>query len=277
MKAKISATGLVRIFGLSMILSVFFCSTAMAQFTILPQADPQADCKDILDKFELDTTLLSQAAKQAAEQYAQEWSNAAALNSKAANEAKQKYNDLYKQASEAQGAVEAAQKEMDNLPQCDQTVNPQACADRDAAQQKINGLSAQATGLKMQLAEAEQDWNNKQSTYEKSKSEASKANDKAMNSKYNNEMNMLGCGIKTGRVSLAMIPYYIKYFINYLLSLIGIISVFFIVLGGYFYIWGGLTEKKEKGKQFITHALMGLAIASLAWMIVNAVMAIFTS
>ena len=247
MKAKISATRMVRIFGLSMVLSVVvFCSTALAQFTILPQADPNADCKDILDKFELDTKLLSQAAKQAAEQYAQEWSDAAALNSKAANEAKQKYDDLYKQASDAQGAVEAAQKELNNLPQCDQTVNPQACADRESAQQKINGLSAQATALKMQASEAEKDWSNKQSTYEKSQAEASKANENAMNSKYNSEMNMLGCGIKTGRISLAMIPYYIKYFINYLLSLIGIVSVFFIVLGGYFYIWGGLTEKGEK-------------------------------
>lgn len=89
--------------------------------------------------------------------------------------------------------------------------------------------------------------------------------------------NILGCAIKTGRISLSMIPYFITYFANYLLSLIGIISVLFIVLGGYFYIWGGLTDKKDKGKQYITNALTGLAVATLAWIIVNAVMALFTS
>ena len=74
-----------------------------------------------------------------------------------------------------------------------------------------------------------------------------------------------------------MLPYFVTYFANYLLGIVGILVVLFIVLGGYFYIWGGLTEKKEKGKQYITHALMGLAVASIAWILVNAVMALFTS
>lgn len=90
-------------------------------------------------------------------------------------------------------------------------------------------------------------------------------------------MNLLGCAIRTGRISLAMLPYFVTYFANYLLGIVGILVVLFIVLGGYFYIWGGLTEKKEKGKQYITHSLMGLAVASIAWILVNAVMALFTS
>jgi VIT1/CCC1 family predicted Fe2+/Mn2+ transporter len=89
--------------------------------------------------------------------------------------------------------------------------------------------------------------------------------------------NLLGCAIKTGRISLAMVPYFITYFANYLLSIVAIVCVLFIVLGGYFYIYGGIVEKKDKGKAFITHALMGLGISTLAWIIVNSVMAIFTS
>ncbi len=80
---------------------------------------------------------------------------------------------------------------------------------------------------------------------------------------------LLGCAIKTGRISLAMIPYFFTYFINFLLGMSGIITVLFIVIGGYHYVVGGLTEEKEKGKNTIKHALMGMGIALLAWTIVT--------
>ena len=83
--------------------------------------------------------------------------------------------------------------------------------------------------------------------------------------------NILGCAIKTGRISLSMIPYFITYIINFLLGLVGIISVLFIVIGGYRYVLGGLTEEKEKGKNTIMHALMGMGVALLAWTIVNVI------
>lgn len=88
---------------------------------------------------------------------------------------------------------------------------------------------------------------------------------------------ILGCAIKTGRISLQMIPYFITYISNFLLSIVGLISVLFIVLGGYQYVAGGLTDKKEKGKEYIKHALMGMAIAILAWIIVNTIITIVTS
>jgi len=89
--------------------------------------------------------------------------------------------------------------------------------------------------------------------------------------------NLLGCAIKTGRISLQMIPYFISYISNFLLSIIGLICVLFIVLGGYFYIAAGLTEGKEKGKKYISHALLGMAVAILSWIIVNVVMYAVTS
>jgi hypothetical protein len=88
---------------------------------------------------------------------------------------------------------------------------------------------------------------------------------------------ILGCAIKTGRVSLQMVPYFITYISNFLLSIVGLISMLFIVLGGYQYIAGGLTEQKEKGKQYIYHALLGMGIAIMAWVIVNMVITIITS
>lgn len=83
---------------------------------------------------------------------------------------------------------------------------------------------------------------------------------------------LLGCAIKTGRVSLQMVPYFIKYIADWLLSLVGLICVLFIVIGGYQYVVGGLTDQKEKGKKTIQHALMGMSVAILSWIIVGIVL-----
>lgn len=93
----------------------------------------------------------------------------------------------------------------------------------------------------------------------------------------NSRDNILGCGIKTGRISLRMIPYFISYFANFLLSLIGLICVLFIVIGGYYYIYGGLSQNKEKGKKTIYHALLGMSVAILSWVFINVIIAAVTS
>ncbi len=79
----------------------------------------------------------------------------------------------------------------------------------------------------------------------------------------------LGCAIKTGKITFSMIPYFVTYVTNFLLGLSGLISVLFIVIGGYHYVIGGLSEEKEKGKQTIMHALMGMGVSLLAWTIVT--------
>jgi len=80
---------------------------------------------------------------------------------------------------------------------------------------------------------------------------------------------VLGCGIKTGRITFAMIPYFVTYITNFFLGMGGIISVLFIVIGGYHYVIGGLSEEKEKGKNTIKYALMGMGLSLLAWTIVT--------
>lgn len=87
---------------------------------------------------------------------------------------------------------------------------------------------------------------------------------------------LLGCAIREGRISLNMIPYFISHFSNWLLGMIGIVAVLFIVIGGYQYILGGLTENKERGKKTIYNALMGMGLALLAWAIVNVIIAAIT-
>jgi hypothetical protein len=92
---------------------------------------------------------------------------------------------------------------------------------------------------------------------------------------YDNQ-DILGCAIKTGKVSLNMIPYFIRYVADFLLGLSGLISMLFVVVGGFMYVWGGLTDQKEKGKKTIMNALMGLGIAILSWSIIAMIIAAIT-
>lgn len=88
---------------------------------------------------------------------------------------------------------------------------------------------------------------------------------------------VLGCAIKTGRVKLYMVPYFVTYIIQYLLGIAGLIAVLFMVYGGFKYVTGGISEDKETGKKVILHALVGLVIALSAWIIVNFVQVALTS
>lgn len=79
----------------------------------------------------------------------------------------------------------------------------------------------------------------------------------------------LGCAIKTGRISLWMLPYFISYFANFFIGIAATVSLLFVLLGGFWYMTGGLTDDKEKGKKTIFYALLGMVITLLAWIFVN--------
>ena len=86
----------------------------------------------------------------------------------------------------------------------------------------------------------------------------------------------LGCAVQTGRVSLAMLPYFIQYFCNYLLGMVSLISLLFVVIGGVMYTVGEAIEKKGAGVTYIKNALIGMATAFLAWSIVSVILAAVT-
>lgn len=89
--------------------------------------------------------------------------------------------------------------------------------------------------------------------------------------------NALGCAVKLGRIRLYMMPFFITYLTKFLLGIAGLISVIFIILGGYNYATGGLTEDKEGGKKYIKNALIGLVVSLSAWIVVSLVQAVLTS
>jgi len=87
---------------------------------------------------------------------------------------------------------------------------------------------------------------------------------------------ILACGIKTGKIHLWMIPYYVVYLIEFMIGIAGLLSVLFLVMAGFQYVSSGLAEAKDKAKNTIKHALMGLGVALAAWTVVNIVQYIVT-
>jgi hypothetical protein len=87
---------------------------------------------------------------------------------------------------------------------------------------------------------------------------------------------ILGCAIKTGDIKLWMIAFYIRYLLEFVIGLVGLISVGGIIYGGYFYLFSGLTEDKEKGKNAIKNAIIGIVLSLSAWAIVNIVISLVT-
>lgn len=87
----------------------------------------------------------------------------------------------------------------------------------------------------------------------------------------------LACALKLGYVRFWMIPYFVIYALQFGIQLAGLIAVLMIVVGGYYYIAGGITDDKEKGKHIITYALGGFVLVLTSWFIVNTLLLALTS
>ncbi|MFH1284160.1 MAG: pilin, partial [Candidatus Peregrinibacteria bacterium] len=87
---------------------------------------------------------------------------------------------------------------------------------------------------------------------------------------------ILGCAIKTGDIKLWMVPFFIRYFLEFVIGIAGLVSVGGIIYGGYLYLFAGLSDDKDKGKSAIKNSVIGLVLTLTAWGIVNIVMALVT-
>lgn len=90
------------------------------------------------------------------------------------------------------------------------------------------------------------------------------------------DVDILGCAIKTGDISLWMVVFYVRFFLEFVIGLAGVLAVAGIVYGGYLYLFAGISEDKDKGKSAIKNALIGLVLTLTAWVIVNVVIALVT-
>lgn len=87
----------------------------------------------------------------------------------------------------------------------------------------------------------------------------------------------LGAKIHCGKVTLDDFPAMIVYLIQWILTLAGGIAVIMIMVGGFQYMLGGLTDDKERGKKTLIYALGGLVVSFMAWWIVELVQVWITS
>lgn len=88
---------------------------------------------------------------------------------------------------------------------------------------------------------------------------------------------ILGCAIKTGDVKLWMVPYFARYILEFIIGIAGLASVAGIIYGGYFYLFAGLSDDQQKGKNAIKNSLIALVLSLSAWAIVNIVISLVTS
>lgn len=88
---------------------------------------------------------------------------------------------------------------------------------------------------------------------------------------------ILGCALKSGEIQFWMVPYYVIFAMEFVIELAGLIVVLMIMVGGYYYIAGGLTQDKEKGKTIITYAIGGFVLTLSSWILVNILLLALTS
>ncbi len=88
---------------------------------------------------------------------------------------------------------------------------------------------------------------------------------------------ILACAIKSGNIRFWMVPYFILHALEFIVSLAALLAILMIIVGAYYYMYGGLTDDKEKGKTIIKYAIGGLILSTLSWVITNIILAALTS
>ncbi len=88
---------------------------------------------------------------------------------------------------------------------------------------------------------------------------------------------ILSCAIKSGKIKYWMLGFLIKDIIDFMVRVGALLSVLMIIVGGYYYMTGSLSDDKEKGKNTIQYAIIGLVISLLSWTVANLILLLVTS
>ena len=82
--------------------------------------------------------------------------------------------------------------------------------------------------------------------------------------------------VETGNWEWELILQLIFHWIELGVYLAGTIAVILIMIGGYQYIFGAISEDKEQGKNTIIKVLIGYSVILLAWIIVDIFISLIT-
>lgn len=88
---------------------------------------------------------------------------------------------------------------------------------------------------------------------------------------------VLACAVKTGRIKFAYVAYFATFFLSLGTVAAGTVAMLFVIIGGYQYVFSGISDGKEDAKKTIGYALGGLALSSFAWIIVQLVLSFLSS
>lgn len=256
---------LFRYLSVSCLLSMLMVAPAYAQFTLLPSTSKTiAECNDpssVFSQFLLTGQFPESSDVNNAQNFVDAQNNQ--------NDTKAKFDAIVTQSKSTDEKLKAAQNIYDN---CIKSGN--ACGAEKSVISDIQGQVQQNDAAYTKAQKDLQDANTQFSAAQAA--EAKNSSNLTGGDLASAREDILACAIKTGRASLSLIPYFITYIINFALGMVGLISVLFIVIGGYRYVVGGLGEDKEKGKKTISSALMGMGLALLAWSIVNIILKAIT-
>jgi hypothetical protein len=102
--------------------------------------------------------------------------------------------------------------------------------------------------------------------------------DRARCEAFKKKLNDYGANLTEGQPFFCSASELILKVINYALGMAGIITVMFLIVGGFWYITAaGNDEQAEKGKKTITNSIIGLVVIILAYTIVRIVSGTLTS
>ena len=88
---------------------------------------------------------------------------------------------------------------------------------------------------------------------------------------------MLSCALYSGNIHFWMLPYFVNNVLEFVIGLAGLIAVLMILVGAYYYIAGGISEDKEKGKTIIKYAIGGFVLVLASWTLVNVLLLFLTT
>lgn len=75
--------------------------------------------------------------------------------------------------------------------------------------------------------------------------------------------------LKNGDIVIGDIPKMIMGAIDFFMGLAGTIAIIFIIIGGYFIMFGDISSDKSKGKDIVFKAIAWFAISALSWVIIR--------
>lgn len=183
--------------------------------------------------------------------------------------------------------IEAAQekfdKAMEELAVADAAVD-KAIADSKVAADRVKDLEATRDRA------LDQYYQNKKSILPQTNKDITDCkalmNEVAMNSKEAKKkfetrkdeyiQDVLGCGIKTGDMRLWMIPYYVRFVLEFILQISGLVAIGGIIYGSYLYMFAGVSDEKDRGKKAIMYGVAGIIVAMVAWGVVNILISFLT-